>query len=747
MNPTIFDNEKQGQIEFFKQFHIDYENNPVLIENSDGVWNGNLMEFKPYIKDVNAALFQAIKYLSKMRIHGKNVPSTILLISLNNKKCYVFKSSDYRQAIETVYVGASSKDNKGFICNSADYELDYSISTDTIKLKKILKNKEFMPITINEDCIVGWAERYYSENPNASKGDFLGDYEGQVKIIGEIREPKIFKGLILPYTGKTNEKFKYLMDKLNDRIKKKTLGAYYTPIEYTEMAVNLIMKAIERVPEGNDYIILDRCAGTGNLEAALVGMRDKNGSEIIEHCILSTYEYYEYKVLQERLGDKVLFIVPPTEEQVEYSNGLILNADAMSEDFINHPDIKAYIDNPKYTIILLENPPYRDDTSGMTGVKSEGLKRESYVLSEMNKAGIGKTNELANRFIWSGFNYYLRQSTDSFILFAPIKYWKVDKLINKRFIDGYVFNKKHFHASSSAIACILWGNEDFEIDELLLDAYDINKNNVVEKVSQVKVRRVYNEITKLFDKRKCTDDIQTTYCCNTNGSLSIAKKEIGRLSDNIIGYFVGRGFGISNPNLNFNLVRLTFSDLHGFHLRKDTYIKYLPILSVKHYLMFERPWYETELICCSSDKEQDYMNDIEFLNHCFFFACLNYYNKCKTLTLPDGTIIQNELCFVEGTIAYNDLLKISLNDDAKAILKIWTKIQLEAKKCDGYNDNWNYGVYQIAVDLNTSYKDSKNNIIYNYPTLNGDLNSLTEMLHNYFKKYIRESLFKYELIK
>ena len=43
-------------------------------------------------------------------------------------------------------------------------------------------------------------------NPKASKGDFLGDDTGQVKITGEIRDPKHFKGLIYPYTEPTNEK-------------------------------------------------------------------------------------------------------------------------------------------------------------------------------------------------------------------------------------------------------------------------------------------------------------------------------------------------------------------------------------------------------------------------------------------------------------------------------------------------------------------------------------------------------------
>ena len=95
----------------------------------------------------------------------------------------------------------------------------------------------YMPINIDENCIVGWAERYYREKPKASKGDFLGDDTGTaVKVTGEIRDPRHFKGLINPYTGKSNEKFKYLMDCLNDRLSKKDLGAFYTPIPYAKKA-------------------------------------------------------------------------------------------------------------------------------------------------------------------------------------------------------------------------------------------------------------------------------------------------------------------------------------------------------------------------------------------------------------------------------------------------------------------------------------------------------------------------------
>lgn len=105
--------------------------------------------------------------------------------------------------------------------------------------------------------------------------------------------------------------------------KKRNLGAFYTPTLYAEKSLELVRTAIARVPAGNDYIILDRCAGTGNLESGLT-------DEELSHCIVSTVEYYEYKVLQELLGAKVRHIIPPIETGDTFKAGLVTGADAFT---------------------------------------------------------------------------------------------------------------------------------------------------------------------------------------------------------------------------------------------------------------------------------------------------------------------------------------------------------------------------------------------------------------------------------
>ena len=378
-----YSTEREGQIAFYekylKRINQKLSIEEILSDNTDGVLNGNILEFKKNITDLNAVLFQTIKYLSSMRVKGKPIPRNIILISLNDGICYIYNSKDYLEDIEKIYTLASSKNNSGFMTRGENIKLDFEKkSIEEEQMIKILKENNFTKINIDENCIVGWGQKFYKENPLADKADFLGDETGETKIIGEIRRPDKFKEYINPYKGKSNVKFEYLMDELNSNLKKRKLGAFYTPKPYVEKALELVREAIKSVPEGNDYIILDRCAGTGNLEKL---MTDNE----LSHCIVSTLEYYEYKVLMELLGNKVRHIVPPTEKEDTFNMGLVRGADALSKEYIENPVIKQYIDNPKCTIIMFENPPY-SETNGLTlGEGKKAKWKESFVVEEMKK--------------------------------------------------------------------------------------------------------------------------------------------------------------------------------------------------------------------------------------------------------------------------------------------------------------------------------------------------------------------------
>ncbi len=747
--------EREGQIEFFKIFRIDYENNPVLTDNTDGVWKGVIFEFKLIIDDLNKTLKQAIKYLSKLRVKGESVPANILLVSLNTSKAYLYHSQDYFDEIHKIYVGAASKDNEGFIAGEYVKEFNIENETHAIELQDILRKEEYMPIRINEDCIVGWGRRYYKEIPKASKGDFIGDNEGKVKITGEIRNPRHFKGLILPYKGKTNEKFKYLMDMLNDSLNKQELGAFYTPVKYCEKAAELVRMAINRVPEGNNYVILDRCAGTGNLESVL-------SEEELRHCILSTYEYYEYKVLCERLADKVLTIIPPTEHHVKYNVGFIDNANALEKEFIDNENIRRYIDDPKYTIIVLENPPYQDSSAAKfvddEGNRAKVSRNDSFIKTDFLNNALntlkeqrGAAREISNLFIWSAFKYYLRQPTDSYIVFSPVKYFKSIGLVHRDFLGGYLFNRKYFHASPSAISCILWANttENCDRKEYPLDAYDINGNELRFE-EKVNIKTVVSPISKLNDNRKFNGDIQTKIVCSSDGNEKVGwynEKKFAIDNDNIIAYMAVNGF--TTDSKHRYLMRLPYNigveQSFGFYVRKDNFINKLPLFCAKLYP--QKKWFHREVFFTTSDKGEEYVKDKDFLRSCLIYVCLCTENKCKTIKASDGKVYFNELCLDNKSTALKELEKMTLDKKDEELIIYWNNVLNSAKNCENYNPEFRYGIYQINMDLNTFSIDEQNRKIYKYPDLNGNIHNLKSKLKEYYVEQISPKLFRYELLK
>lgn len=725
----------------------------IFRNNTDGILNGNLLEFKLNITDLNACLLQTIKYLSAMRVKGEPIPANILLVSLNTGTVYVYHSKDYLAHIEKVYVGGASKKNVGFFASDYISKLKYiEDEKDEFSLIQLLKEKSYTKINIDENCIVGWAEKYYRENPQARKSDFIGDNTGKVKIIGEIREPIKFRDYIFPYKGKDNVRFQYLMDKLNDTLQKKNLGAFYTPEPYVKKSLELVREAIKRVPEGNDYIILDRCAGTGNLEKTMT-------EEELSHCIVSTIEYYEYKVLLELLGSKVRYIVPPIEKEDTFNMGLVRGADALSEEYVKNPVIKSYIDDPNCTIILFENPPYAE-SNGTTKINS-GWKN-SYVVKEMKKEIKGSgTNDLGNAFIWSGFKYYLRQETDCYIVYSPIKYWKIHHLINKKIIGSYAFNRKHFHTKIDAcIVVVAWQNISENIEKFNTVGFDIVGGELVEMPEKLTIKKCYYTLAdKYYDKTSYNNDKTDGICCNLNGTEY--SKESARVKkvwdDNIIGFLVANSAGFDNPDLNSGFTVAGRYDGNGFYVRKDNYLEKLPMFCASRYITYNREWTERARIMKSADGADKFFADVksgklsQFLLKCLVFTCFEMQNHMRSFHGTDNRFYRNELCLdtTNGeTLASHDLKKLNVTLKEKELFSIWETVFKWAKKTNNYNKELTYGVYQIFAELNTFTADEESGENKpDYPELNGALKSLKQKVKEYYNSEIVPTLFEYEFLK
>lgn len=757
--------ELEGQIEFYEQYlkivnpKLKYDD--IFRNNTDGILNGNILEFKLNITDLNACLFQTIKYLSAMRIKGEPIPANILLISLNSATIYLYHSEEYLNQIEKVYVGAASKNNAGFFANDYISKLKYvEKEEDEFSLTQLLKENNYTKINIDENCIVGWAEKYYRENPQARKSDFIGDNTGKVNIIGEIREPNKFKDYIYPYAGKDNVRFQYLMDKLNDTLQKKNLGAFYTPEPYVDKSIELVREAINRVPQGNDYIILDRCAGTGNLEKRLT-------NEELSHCIVSTIEYYEYKVLLELLGSKVRYVIPPTEKEDTFNMGLVRGADALSEEYINNPVIKRYIDNPNCTVILFENPPYAETTSlehqrAKRSAHSSAWKN-SFVVTEMKKEVKGAiSNDLGNAFIWSAFKYYMRQPTDSYIVYSPVKYWKAQHLINKEFIKGFAFNRRHFHTNIDAcIMCALWSNVDKNITSIRITGYDILNNNKLSLPVELSVNRVFNFFsTKYYNKESFSDATYDGILIGLNGleADSGVKKRIKPLySKDMLGYLVADSVGFDNPDAKSSLLVAGRYNGNGCYIRKDDYLSKLPMFCASRYITYNREWTERARIMKSADGADKFFTDVksgklnQFLLKCLFFTCLEMQNHMRSFQGTDNRFYRNELCLdiTNGeTLASKDLKNLKKNAKEKELFDIWETVFKWAQKTDNYNEKLTYGVYQIFAELNTVSQDEETGESKpDYPELNGALKTLKQNIKEYYNSEIVPVLFEYEFLK
>lgn len=755
--------EREGQLDFYNAFlpliNPALSLDDILADDNDGILNGNLLEFKLRVSDLNAVLFQCVKYLSALRIKGKPIPANIVIVDLNGEQAYLYKSQDYLSDIEKVYFGGASKSNSGFVGHSYIAKYDYADQVAAANLIRVLKENAYTKINIDENCVVGWATSYYKAVATARKEDFIGDDSGRHKTIGEIRNPSVFKEYIIPYNGTTNIKFQYLMDKLNDTLQKKNLGAFYTPEAYAAKSHELLRKAIARVPDGNDYIILDRCAGTGNLEKGLT-------DEELSHCILSTVEYYEYKVMQEILGAKVRHIIPPVEAADTFNAGLVRGADALSQEYVENPVIKQYLDNPNCTIIIFENPPYAETTSiehQRTGAgKKSSTWKSSFVLTEMKKEIKGPAlNDLGNAFIWSGFKYYLRQPTDSYIVYSPVKYWKAQHIISKKFLDGYAFNRRHFHTNIDAcIMCALWSNEDDDATEFTLAGYDIDSTGELTEKVDLPVKKVIDMYsTKYYEKSVFSDATYDGIHTGLNGleaDASVKRRIKPMYSKDMLGYLVADSVGFDNPDAKSSLLVAGRYNGNGCYIRKDNYLEKLPMFCASRYITYNREWTERARIMKSADGADRYQADIasgkldQWLRKCLLFTCIEMQNHMRTFTGSDGRFYRNEMCLdtTNGpTIASEDIKKLSPNEAEKKILAQWDLLMSEVKKTKEYNSSLTYGLYQIFAEIDTSYKDDDNKTVWNNIEVHSALQTMKTLCKEYYNKEIVPTLFEYEFIK
>lgn len=738
-----YHNEYEGQREFYSRVGI----NPDLSHNTDGVDRGNLYENKLDIKNIYEVLSQAIKYASRIRIRGEKLPANLILNDLNRETAYIFYSADLLTDIEKIYFGAASKNNETYKTEAKYTTIDYSESTGLQELLKIVNSENFIKYHVDKNNIVGLSQQFYKQNQNKDK--FIKGNDA------EIRKPDVLKDRIIPYTKADNMEFEDIMDCLNPNLLQREQGAYYTPTAYVKEMHKMLFKAIKEIPEGKDYVIIDRCAGTGNLEEGLP-------DEVLKHCILSTIEFNEYVILNYKYGDKCLVVIPNIDALAYDVIPAEKNDKGISNDFI-----REKVSDPNCVVILMENPPFSESGSG--GIQGTGRKenlwKKSFVIEEMKKEFKGVVlNDLSNLFIWSGFRFYLNSPEDSYILYAPTKYWRNQKLVNKKFAGGFLCNRKEFHAEQvSTIGCIWWKNlDDQATEKLTLTPYNIVSNKATRATDDITIKKAFNNLSSAYDKRPFADFLEDGVICERDGSefryngRKVYIKPI--FSNEIIAYLVASNFQIDRKDVM--LTRCGVYKAHGFYLRRDNFIEKLPLF-VAATFPYDK-WYKTDVYSKTYDGQGSYLKDKEFLKKCLLYTALTPKNKCRSFFGSDKRLYINELCFDrKDTLAWQALRKFikdgwKLSETEKSLLKYWDDVLFEAFKTEEYkkSDNkFRYGLWQIMQELNIKVDSGRINkkgnpvFVYKYNALNSEIKKLDNALKCYYRDDIIPLLFRYELIK
>ena len=109
------------------------------------------------------------------------------------------------------------------------------------------------------------------------------------------------------------------------------------------------------------------------------------------------------------------------------------------------------------------------------------------------------------------------------------------------------------------------------------------------------------------------------------------------------------------------------------------------------------------------------------------------------------------MCLDKNSLIYKEIIsdekygKLDRNDTM--LLGVFEELLELAKKTEEYNPKYNYGTYQIELEINTKYKDTNNKWIYNNEKVNTKLKELKKRLNDYYENELEKKLFEYELLK
>ena len=143
----------------------------------------------------------------------------------------------------------------------------------------------------------------------------------------------------------------------------------------------------------------------------------------------------------------------------------------------------------------------------------------------------------------------------------------------------------------------------------------------------------------------------------------------------------------------------------------------------------------------------------------------SHYNHQRSFNASTGKKYRSELCFSnENTLASKELKAFidsgyALTEEEQSLFEKWNRIVKRAKthhykeeEQTGWNDDYNYGLFQIDDEINikidSGYVKNGKPIMIN---LDGELNNYIKdfktALNDYYKNNLTDELFKYQFLK
>ena len=649
---------------------------------------GSLIEFKVVAKSNSDVFNQMKRYIRAYNARGLSLPKYGVYIITESQKYTVF-NLDYESYCEDAV-----------ICSNLDLVVD--LERRASNADSWINNTETQKGWIDENSIVAYNDIYFSSRGKSrkKKDDF----------IAELANPTILN--IKPYEWQPDgDMERKLLDCLGSAELKKRLGAFFTPEYAARQSTNYVRNIIRNLSEDEDYVIVDRCCGSGNLEMEFT-------EEELSHCILSTMVFAEKTTLKGLYEGKVKAILPL--DETTDSDGCMPSGDALSEEFNNGLSTVLEIcrrdaenRGKKLVVIGLENPPYAEPQAEATrSGKTQKGTANNWLTEQMkqDEKVKGKASvDLANKFIWSGFKWFF----DYYVVYSPIKYWKSQHLIDKKFLEGRIANRSDFHATEGGISIISWKNEDVVNERITLQA------RVGDEIKDVVVKKVNTGIGKILPaiNERNYDVIYTSYSGTPD-------RQHGQLNSNGIGS--GNAGGVS------------------YCLVNDELKKRLPLFVANCYTC--KDFTEKEIIMKSGDKGTLYQEDREFLEDCFLWCCLTDKNKC----ISDSTR-QNEMALEQNSKA--DQIVDRTSDHRMALIRSWRNVINKAKACEEYNPNYKYGLAQIVseldINIDTAMIDKNGKFLQKKKNqeLDEAIKTLKAELKKFYSDYLEPKLFEYELLK